>query len=52
MCCARYQKKDNNPEFVIGTVVITAAWLTRECSYVTSDQWRYSPLPDSPFTSN
>lgn len=28
-----------------------AAWLTSECSYVTSDQWCYSPLPDSPFTS-
>lgn len=30
MCCARYQKEDNNPqsEFVIGMVVIMAAWLT------------------------
>ena len=53
MWCARYQRRDNNTksEFVIGTVVIMAAWLTWECSYVTSDQWCYSPLPGSPFTS-
>lgn len=51
MCLCTYQKKDKNTEFVIGTLVIKAAWLTWGCSYVTSDQWCYSPLPDSPFTS-
>lgn len=51
--CGLSRLENNSPEseFVMGRGVIMAAWLTSECSCVTSDQWCYSSLPDSPFTS-